>query len=83
MVNGLQRGIEKAKERRSGKMAASMSAIGRAIKPTARADLSTLTVMYTKANGIMTKLRAKALTSILTEPNILETGKKTGNMGTG
>lgn len=70
MANGLKRGIEKAKERKSGKMAASMSAIGRATRPTARDDLYTLMVMYTKANGIMTRLKAKEPTSILMEPNI-------------
>jgi len=80
MANGLQMDIEKAKEPRSGKTVANMLVTGRMIKLTLRADSFMLTVMYTKANGIMTRLRAKALTNISTGPNMLETGKKTGNM---
>tara|TARA_B110000285_G_scaffold4463_1_gene4740 strand:- start:51 stop:302 length:252 start_codon:yes stop_codon:yes gene_type:complete len=80
MANGLQRDIEKAKEPRSGKTAANMLVTGRVIKLTPRADSFMLTAMYTKANGIMTRLRAKALTSMSTGPNTLETGKRTGNM---
>ena len=39
-------------------------------------------VMFTKVNGITTKLKVEEPTSTLTAPNILVIGKKIGNMDT-
>lgn len=75
-VSGQKMAIEKAKELKFGKMAASMLVTGKLIKPTVRVGLSMLMVTYMKVNGIMTKHRDTALMNMLMELNTLETGKK-------
>jgi hypothetical protein len=66
-----------------GMMVLSMKVIGEIIWPTVKVDLSTVTAMFTLANGKMIKHMVMVLTSIWTEHAMKETGSKTNNMDSG
>ena len=67
-------------ELRSGPMDPSMMVSGVRTKPTVKASLSMQMGMFTKANGLMTKLMEKELTHTPTVPTIMETGSTISNM---
>ena len=80
MANGLSKVLEKVRVSSYGRMAVSMKATGKMIKPTEEEDLSMLMVTAIMAIGLMIRLMVVEPTNIWTEPNTLEIGKKTNNM---
>jgi hypothetical protein len=65
---------------RYGKMVRNMRDIGRMTWPMARAALFTLMEMFTRVNGLMTRLMEEELTFIWMVLSTLETGEKINNM---
>lgn len=63
-----------------GQMVQDMKAIGNLIKLTAKANLSMLTVIFTRVNGSTTKLMVKVLILTQTEPTIMVIGSTINNM---
>lgn len=82
MANGLSKVLEKVRVSSYGRMAVSMKATGKMIKPTEEEDLSMLMVTAIMAIGLMIKLMVVEPTNTWTEPNTLVIGKKTNNMVT-
>jgi hypothetical protein len=77
--NGHKTDKDKAKELKSGKMAANIQVFGLMIWPICMEDLYIRMVMFMKANGLMIKLMEMEPTSTWTEQNIQEIGSKIDN----
>jgi hypothetical protein len=79
MANGQSQVLERARVSSYGRMAVSMKATGKMIKPTGEEDLSMLTVTAIMVIGLTIRLMVVEPTNIWTEQNTLEIGKKTNN----
>jgi hypothetical protein len=80
MANGHSQVSERARVSSYGRMAVSLKATGKMIKPTEEEDLYTLMVTAIMEIGLMIRLMVVEPTNIWMEPNTLEIGKKTNNM---
>lgn len=81
--SGLETASEKERASRFGRTEQSTKATGRMTRPTDMDDSFTLMATFTTVSGSTTKLMAEVHTSISTEQNTPENGKKTLNMALG